>query len=564
MKRRAATVWCSALAASVAVACSQVPTDEAVSSAEQALTTVTSGSVTATLTTNDWTSGYCDYITISNKGEAITNWAIKLTAVPTISNSWSTTPTTSGATTTLNPLSNANIGANTSIQIGFCGTGTARPTLASISVTGGSGSTGVTVQLTQTKQKMDGFGIGDVWANAFTDAQADALFDPVKGIGLSILRIGMGPDGAPLSSTTYPDIQKAKARGVTNFIASPWSAPANCKTNNSINDGGHLLTSCYDSWSTTIAKFAAAVKASTGSNLTAMSLANEPDFASCGSAQPCNGNYPSMLYTSAEMVAFAKMAGPKLKAAGVKVMAPETAEWNHLWTNNSAPGSSDPLKGVGYDYGHALYKDATAWANIDIIGTHQYDSQVTQAWPSDVPQTTPLYMSEMSGLKWWPEQGPSSDINNGIAVAGWIHDAVVNGPASAWVWWWYQSNYTDDNEGLILKNGTDTKRHYALGNYSKFIRPGYARVDVMGNSNANLLFSAYKAADGTVVVVVVNKGSVSVTVPITLSGVTTPASVTPWVTSMSDNLASKTAITVGGGKFTATLASKTVTTFVGK
>jgi hypothetical protein len=34
-------------------------------------------------------------------------------------------------------------------------------------------------------------------------------------------------------------------------------------------------------------------------------------------------------------------------------------------------------------------------------------------------------MTEMSGVKWWPEQGPSSDINNGVAVAGWIHSALV-------------------------------------------------------------------------------------------------------------------------------------------
>src|SRR5437762_2822574 len=85
----------------------------------------------------------------------------------------------------------------------------------------------------------------------------------------------------------------------------------------------------------------------------------------------------------------------------------------------------------------------------------------------------------MSGVKWWPEQGPSSDINNGIAVAGWIHSALVVGDASAWVYWWYQplSTTTNDNEGLILQNGTDTKRRYTLGNYSKFVRPGFVRVD---------------------------------------------------------------------------------------
>jgi O-glycosyl hydrolase len=39
---------------------------------------------------------------------------------------------------------------------------------------------------------------------------------------------------------------------------------------------------------------------------------------------------------------------------------------------------------------------------------------------------------------------------------------------------------------------------------------------------------------------------------------------TPWVTSANDNLKSKDAVSVSNGAFTATLASKTVTTFVGK
>ena len=70
---------------------------------------------------------------------------------------------------------------------------------------------------------------------------------------------------------------------------------------------------------------------------------------------------------------------------------------------------------------------------------------------------------------------------------------------------------------------------------------------------------------GTVVVVAINNGSSSATVPITISGgTTTPASMTPTVTSLTDNLASGTAVTVTGGSFTASLASMTVTTFGGK
>jgi O-glycosyl hydrolase len=308
------------------------------------------------------------------------------------------------------------------------------------------------------------------------------------------------------------------------------------------------------------------VKSNASVDLYAMSPANEPEFASCGFAKPCNGNYPTMLFTADEAVAFMKVVGPKLHALSpaVKVMTLEPSEWIHLWTNNSAPGSTNPLAGTGYDYGHALSRDTAAWPQVDILGVHQYDTQIAEPWPSNVPQTKPIWQTEMSGVKWWPEEGPSSDINNGVVVAGWIHDAIVNGPASAWLWWWYQASSTDDNEGLLLKNGTVAKRLYTFGNFSKFIRPGYTRVDITGSIPTDVLLTAYKGTDGTVVIVAINKGTSSATVPISIAGGTAPASLTPWVTSSTENLVSKTAVTVSGGSFTATLAATSVATFVGK
>jgi glucuronoarabinoxylan endo-1,4-beta-xylanase len=469
--------------------------------------------------------------------------------------------------------------------MGGTGAGTAGMPAGGDAGTGAGGTAGastgaVTVQLTDAHQKIEGFGINDNWGSQFSSSVADSLFTTTgSGIGLTILRTGMNDAGAFYNSFESTQISNVKSRAGADakIIGSVWSPPANCKSNNNVNDGGHLNTSCYDSWSTTIANFA-------GSNgFYAMSIGNEPEFASCGTADPCNGNYPTTLYTANEMVAFLKVAGPKIQAKNVKVIAPEVSEWDHLWSNKSAgpdvggKNSSDPLKcgfppsntvcdtGGGYDYGHYLAKDAAAWAAFDIMGVHEYDSQHAYAWPSDVTAAKKeVWQTEMSGVKWWPEQGPSSDIANGVAVAGWIHDALVTGDASAWLWWWWQASGTDDNEGLLLKSGTDTKRHYTLGNFSKFVRPGYTRVGITGAVPTDVLLSAYKGTDSTVVIVAINKGAADASVPITIAGGTAPAMLTPLVTSMADNLVSKTAVAVANGSFTAALASKTVTTFVGK
>jgi len=478
---------------------------------------------------------------------------------------------------------------------GATGSGGGGPAGGATGSGGGGTPSGVTVKLDATHQMIEGFGLNDALIgtslpldNLFTTTGADA-------IGLSILRIGMDSSGG-LAGTMQSNIDGVKSRG-GKIIGSCWSPPANCKSNMSTKDGGSTNTSCYGSWSDTIAAFAKKY------GLYAMSIANEPDFASCGDNEPCNGSYDTTTYTANQMVAFLKVAGPKLQANNVKVIAPEASEWIHFWSNLSATGSvpsnknsSDPLKcgcfgnstsasttscaatcsmGNGYDYGHFMAKDADAWKAVDILGVHEYDTQHAEPWPSDVNNGKPnkeVWQTEMSGVKWWPEQGTgtgsslkgSDTIANGVAVAGWIHSALTVGEASAWLWWWYTALNTDDNEGLLVKGSSKlTRRYYTLGNYSKFVRPGYTMVEVAGNSNTDVLLSAFKGTDG-VVVVAINKGSADATVPISFSGGTAPASCTPNVTSATDNLAAKPAVTVTGGVLSAALPTMTVTSFVCK
>jgi glucuronoarabinoxylan endo-1,4-beta-xylanase len=468
------------------------------------------------------------------------------------------------------------------------GSGTGGTAVGGSTGSGGSSSTGaVTVQLAQKEQLIEGFGINDNWGQDLTSVASSIFSNSGTGLGLTILRTGMSDSGAFYNSFESKNISalKSGAGSDAKLIGSVWSPPASCKTNNSVNDGGHVMSSCYGSWSKTIADFAKS------NGFYAMSVGNEPDFASCGSADPCNGNYPTTLFTATEMVAWVKMAGAALQNNGVKVIAPEASEWIHQWSNVSAgpdaagKESSDPLKcgcfpdknttmcastcmtGGGYDYGHYLAADSAAWKAIDIVGVHEYDSQAAFPWPMDVNGGKPnkeVWQTEMSGVKWWPDQGPSSDIGNGVNVAGWIHSALVDGQASAWLWWWWQAYNTDDNEGLLLKSGTDTKRRYTYGQYSKFVRPNYNRVDVSGSIPTGVLISAFVGPDGTVVVVAINKNMSASTVPITIAGGTAPAMMTPTVTSSSANLMAGTAVSVSSGTFMAMLGAQTVTTFVGK
>ena len=489
--------------------------------------------------------------------------------------------------------------------IGVGGTGTGGTTATGGAGTGGTGTGGAgsggagtggtvsgdpTVQLGDVRQLIRGFGINNNWQAI--GSNADRLYGlGDDSLGLNILRVGMGQDGQPYNgSSCYDDIDNVASitadRSEPHYImATLWTPPANCKTNNSLIDGGHLKTECYESWSDTIAAFADKIEQNTNTTLYAMSPQNEVDFASCGTSEPCNGNYDTTLFTGKEAADFQKIVGPKLRAKGVVPMSGEASEWLHVWTNESAccsePSglpSSDPLdcggfngdpisaacttNFAGYDYGHALAADPDAWAAFDILGTHQYDSQVAFPWPDDVPPRgdKEVWETEMSGVKWWPEQGPSNTIENGVAIARWVHSGLTVGETNAWLWWWYSGNTT--NEGLVQQGGATTKRFYTFGNFTRYVRPGYHRVSVTGVFPDKVLVSAFTGDAGEVVIVAINETTAAQSISLAFAGGTAPTAMVPYVTSGTANWEAGAAVTVAAGALPMALPAMTVSTFV--
>ena len=120
--------------------------------------------------------------------------------------------------------------------------------------------------------------------------------------------------------------------------------------------------------------------------------------------------------------------------------------------------------------------------------------------------------------------GKDLSMKTALYVARVIHHDFVFANASAWQWWRSVAN-SDYKDGLIYSTPdqsnldgtfTDSKLMWALGNYSRFIRPGAIRLGVSAyNSNGKpveegdtdpyaLMVSAYQNSDGTPVVVVIN------------------------------------------------------------
>ena len=92
----------------------------------------------------------------------------------------------------------------------------------------------ITVTPSKTYQVVDGFGEADVWQGSSSTAMQTLLWDPVNGIGLNLLRVGIdGTSGSPniMGAAGYADgTACVKFNGSACKVwAAPWSPPARMK-----------------------------------------------------------------------------------------------------------------------------------------------------------------------------------------------------------------------------------------------------------------------------------------------------------------------------------------------
>jgi len=166
-----------------------------------------------------------------------------------------------------------------------------------------------------------------------------------------------------------------------------------------------------------------------------------------------------------------------------------------------------------------------------------------------------------------PSNGSAPTITDALAAATEIHNSMVTGQYNAYVWWWIWDQASYINYGLLNNSTTNpqpTYYGYAIGQFSKFIQPGYVRVNATANPQANVLVSAYTGTvSGTqhYVIVAINSGTSPVSQSFTLEN-DTVNSLTPYETTASDQLQAQTPVTVTGGQFNFTLPATSIVTFV--
>jgi len=393
----------------------------------------------------------------------------------------------------------------------------------------------ITISESSLQQSITGFGVSSAWAGGFANASdPEYLWSTTTGAGLTLLRIRYG-DGLTIAKA-------AVGYGVTVWMTvwgsgaggAPGGPDTTTETNPNGCTGSMPVLSNPQDLASTISSWVQNAK-SEGVPLYAVSGANEPD--SCGINQTTS-------YSPAQLTTWITYLGPAMSAIGVKLMAPESEN------------------GYGFPgYFTAIQNNTTAWNAVNIFASHEYGL---------APPVQPAIAA--AGKQYWETEvdtgtAPGDSSGDGIAsallMAKAMHSDLTTRNLNAWhLWWLYEGG---NSGGCLYDTGSKvwTKRLWVMGNFSRFVRPGYNRVNTSGTAPSGVLISAYtNPKNNALSIVAINTNTSSANVSFYISS-NAPCSLTPYETTASQSLGQGTDVTVSQSRVSVTLAGQSVTTFVG-
>ena len=430
------------------------------------------------------------------------------------------------------------------------------------------------------------------------------------GIGLSVWRFNLGAGSqeqgreAQINSSTRTEclltadgsydwgkqagqrkfLRMAKERGVPHFLAFLNSPPVYFTQNGLATNTGrggtiNLKDDCYDDFARFMAASVKGIEEHDGVHIDYICPVNEPD----GHWNWLGPKQEGSPATNREIARLARETGKEFSRQG-------------LTTEVLVNESSDLRCLLG------IYE--TTWERGNTISTF-FSKDSTQTWLGDTPNVprlilghsywtnTPIpYMRKIReqlrdtiahyGLKFWQTElcimGNDEEIGGGggydftmktaLYVARVIHHDLVFADAESWSWW--RAAGGDYKDGLIriysndrMRSGhaVDSRLMWALGNYSRFVRPGAIRHEVSSPEPFNpygVMCSAYRNADGRWVVVAINYSEEARPFTLRLSDNASKK----WQMYRTSDVEGETLKPVGVTDRQTTLPSRSITTFV--
>jgi O-glycosyl hydrolase len=366
----------------------------------------------------------------------------------------------------------------------------------------------VTVDITTKHQYIRGFGgMSTPWDNAPDDNVNDfeTMFNPNK-LGFNISRIMIPPDNVDIDemmralvanetrfsgsyfytnaglpernkdhSTYYEKVKIVNKYGGY-VLASPWSPPAEWKTNGSINGGGTLNQDFYGDFTEYLRRYAQ-IMYEKGAPIYSISMQNEYTYSTA------NNNYEGCEYTGTQHANWWKQAGNFLN--GVKGYGGGRQIPKVQAMSGEAHNEITALTSV-------LANDVRNY--IDILGRHNYGTSVTASSFLNNAQKHPTDPKET----WMTEK----NINSETAI-GYPNDSTWNyvwpimneldftirlNFENAYVWWTAKRFYSFIGDATFTTTDGDVlPRGHGLSHFAKFAKET-GRVNVTtttANTNPN-------------------------------------------------------------------------------
>jgi O-glycosyl hydrolase len=417
----------------------------------------------------------------------------------------------------------------------------------------------VIVDLSEEHQVIDHFGASDCWSmqkiggwsEPNRERIAQLLFSQTEGIGLSAWRfnIGAGVDHENIpppwrtaetfevaegkydwsrQSNEQRMLFAAKRLGVETFIAFANSPPARMTRNGRTqNTEGADTTNLKDGFAGQYARYLADILTHFRNDpdpakrieFDWISPINEPQWEWNEAWQ--EGNRASNKDIIA--VAVALQSELERQQLDANILLAECGEINHMW---------EPLDWMGEKYGEPYgdYLDAICGNSAvnsflgNVISCHAYYSDLVPDRLVPRRERLRAALDEYPGWRYWQTEycvmqgandqgGRARDLgmDTALEVARVIYVDLAVADASAWSWWTAVSPedykdgllYTDYKEDGDDENILTSKTLWALGHYSRFIRPGFKRIGLSGADELEgVLGSAYRSPSNDQVVVV--------------------------------------------------------------
>lgn len=350
-------------------------------------------------------------------------------------------------------------------------------------------------------QRIEGFGASGAWwaqnlgtwSRTRRQQVARLLFSRKDGIGLSQYRYNIGggidetiTDPWRTAETfetgpgTYDWTRDAGARwflraaadhGVKDFVAFVNSPPRRLTANGHTYGApgtSNLPRENYDQFTRYLLDIVRHFREQEGIRFTWISPINEPQWGWDAPGQEGCHYEPDEVRDLTRRV-IEGFSGSRL---GTKVSAPESGEYKALYSEQ--------------EYVSTLLADPVIDRELGEIAVHSYWSTDEQrALAAEHMRSHPDHHLAMTE---WCEMvnGRDSGMDSALVLARTVHSDLTIANAVSWQYWIAVSRY-DYHDGLLYTDYVapgdeetieETKRLWALGNFSRFVRPGAERVEV--------------------------------------------------------------------------------------